>query len=250
MINNFIDARQFEFASFPHPLHEEGTGDSGELYLATSKSNPSEQYIIKSGFDELGCNEFMYHKVASALGLYTQDVKLFNNKQHEHAAAIRFIPNIRKFGYESASAENRAAFFGYEALYIILNETDSREYYLDEDDRVFKLDNAASFKLDLSPLARAINMMAGNLLPPNAVENTESGNYESTRQYYIEKYGQEAGEAYLLTFQRFASLDMSILDEAFAALEKNYPTYVVEYLYNFIQYRILTCKQYIESLSE
>jgi hypothetical protein len=83
MNNNFIDARHFTFAPFPHPLHPDEPGDSGVLEIATSKKNPIEQYIVKTGYPELGCNEFMYHRVAKALGLYTQEAKLIcGSKQY------------------------------------------------------------------------------------------------------------------------------------------------------------------------
>ena len=77
---NFIDARKFMFKPFPHPLHPEDTGDSSALEFAASKIDQNEQYIIKKGglFPEVACNEFIYHKVATALGLYTQEVKLIS----------------------------------------------------------------------------------------------------------------------------------------------------------------------------
>ena len=105
--DNFIDARKFTFSPFPHPHHPDEPGDSGTLELATSKIDPNEQYIVKSGYPELGCNELMYHKVAKALGLYTQEAKLVSgNKSYRRAAAIRYVPNAREFDLKTSSPEN------------------------------------------------------------------------------------------------------------------------------------------------
>ena len=191
----------------------------------------------------------MYHKVAEAVGLYTQEVKLFINKQYKNAAAVRYVPNARLFRHDEASEENRKAFYGFEALFYILNENDSHEYYLDEKGRLFKLDNAASFKLDLSPAAQAIAVMSGSGIYIG-VQETESEKYESTRKRLVDNYGQEADEPYIETFRRFAKLEMSVFDDAIDALDKNYPTYIVGYLYDFIRYRIKTCRQYIEELEK
>ena len=66
--SNFIDARGFTFQPLLHPLHPDEVGDSGAMELATSKTDSSEQYVIKRNiYPEIACNEFMYHKVATAL---------------------------------------------------------------------------------------------------------------------------------------------------------------------------------------
>ena len=114
---NFIDARSFAFETFPHPLHPDEVGDSGILELATSKHDPDEQYIVKRGYPELGCNEFMYHTVAAALGLYTQEVKLVSgNPAYHRAAAIRYVANEQEFKLKTSSPENFQAYFEFEAF--------------------------------------------------------------------------------------------------------------------------------------
>ena len=111
--SNFIDARNFTFAPFPHPLHPAEIGDSGVMELATSKTDPNEQYVIKRGntYPEIAANEFMYHIVATALGLYTQDVKLISgNKDYWRSAAIRYVPGAKQFSLKTSSAGNYRAF--------------------------------------------------------------------------------------------------------------------------------------------
>ena len=130
-----------------------------------------------------------------------------------------------------------------------MNENDSHEYYLDENDRLFKLDNAASFRLDLSPAARALAAMSGSSTM-NGIYETEAEKYEVGRESLISDCGQDADEPYIEIFRRFAKLEMSVFDDAIGALDKNYPTYIVGYLYDFIWYRIKTCRQYIEELGK
>jgi hypothetical protein len=75
-------------------------GDSGVLSLATRKGDAGLQYVVKSGyFDEVPCNEFMYHHAAAALGLYTQEARLFTGipNSGRRAVGIRYVPNARKF---------------------------------------------------------------------------------------------------------------------------------------------------------
>jgi len=175
-------------------------------------------------------------------------VKLFINKRYKNAAAVRYVPNARLFDHSVASPENREVYYGFEALYYILNENDSHEYYLDASGRLFKLDNAASFKLDLSPAARAMDAMSGGAGMLNGINEPESEKYETAREFLIKGYGQEADKPYTDTFRRFANLELKIFDEAFDALEKNYPFYIVGYLYDFIRHRIEACRQYVDGL--
>ena len=248
-MSNFLDARGFTFAPFIHPFHEEGHGDSGTLEIATSKKNPNEQYIIKSKFPELGCNEFMYHRVAKALGLYTQEAKLVSgSKTYRQAAAIRYVPNAWLFDLNNASPENFRAFFEFEALFVILNEDDSHEYYLDEQDRLFKLDNASSFTVSTN----TINWFSGDATahffipdidaPLNAVGYDD---YGIGLEIYKEKHGQAAADAYLSLMQRFVDFDDSVLADAYEALDKQYSRMLKMYYQRCIQIRKKTCRKFL-----
>jgi len=245
--NNFLNADNFILDRFPHPLHPDEDGDSGPLYLATSKSDGSVQYVIKGDLPELACNEFMYHKVASALGLYTQEVKLFVNDDLKNAAGIRYVPNATEYFHKNASIENRNAYYAFEALYVILNEEDSREFYLDSNNCLFKLDNSASFNLHLSPEMLKLNELLGNDIF-KGVEFLEYDIYEIHRETLIKLHDNEANAPYLETFKHFANLNMNVFDEALEAVGRNYASYVVEYFYRFILRRTESCRQYLDEL--
>jgi len=258
--NNFINARDFTFAPFPHPLRPDGTGDSGELELATSKTDPNEQYIIKNGreFPELACNEFMYHKVATALELYTQPVKLINGSaDYRRSAAIRYVPNAERFNFNDSSADNYEnnfrANFEFEALYVIVNEEDSREYYLDEQKRLFKLDNAAAFTVLQTLILYFDGNPIGQFFHANTINHSLNsvgyGWYGIKYKDFKKRFGQAAAEAYISVIERFIEFDETVLEEAYSALEKHYPEALSCYYRDIIRIRKQTCQKFLDEIA-
>jgi hypothetical protein len=252
--NNFIDARKYTFAPFPHPLHPEEAGDSGALEIAASKNHPNERYIVKYGYPELGCNEFMYHKVAEAFGLYTQEVKLVvGDRKYHRAAAVTYVPNARLFHLKQSSTGNFNEYFKFEALYVILNESDSHEYYLDGQGRLFKLDNAASFTVEEATILWFEGNPLGHFFihdietPLNAVGYNWYGlKYKKFEQ----EYGQEAIEAYLSIIRNFAEFNETVLHRAYDALDKQYPQALKDYYDRFIQIRKQTCRKFLKEIGK
>ena len=205
--NNFIDARKYIFKPFPHPLHPDDTGDSGELEIAAAKTDPGDQYIIKRGdvFPEVACNEFIYHKIAAALGLYTQEVKLISgNSAYRRSAAIRYVPGAKPFSLDGSDEENFRAYFEFEALFVILEENDSHEHYLDTDGRLFKLDNAAAFGVDTNTILQFTGGTCLRYDTHNAVNTVNFREYGIMYRHFQQGYGQTAADAYLSVFQRFS----------------------------------------------
>ena len=249
---NFIDSLSFIFTPFHPPNYKGEPGDSGALELATSKHNSEEQYVIKYGYPEIACNEFMYHKVTEALGLYTQEVKMIMGKKKYHrAAAIRYVPNARKFYLETADSENFKAFFEFEALYVILNEGDSHEYYLDEQNKLFKLDNADSFTVQETTIRRFMGDPIGYFFLPDIEAPLNSVGYNwygMMLDKFTQEYGQAAADAYLSVIQQFAEFDEDVLEEAYAALDKQYPRMLKEYYARCISIRKETCRKFLSEV--
>jgi len=250
--SNFIDARKLVFKPFQHPLRlPDEAGDSGVLEIAVSKTGTGEQYIIKRGntYPEIACNEFLYHKVADALGMYTQEVRLITgSKDYRRSAAIRYAPDAKEFSLKTASEDNFRAFFEFEALYIILNESDSHEYYLDEQGKLFKLDNAASFNVEHVTVMLFDGNPIGKLFIPdiNAPLNAVGYDcYEIKQRDISRTHGNKAVEAFLSIVRRFAEFDETVLYEAYEALEKQYPQALCRYYNDFIRIRKKTCNRYL-----
>jgi len=253
--SNFIDARKFVFNPFPHPLHPDETGDSGLLELAYSKIDANEQYVVKLGneYPEVASNEFIYHKVASALNLYTQDVRLINgNKIYRRSAGIRYVPNAREFHFDSGTSEHYRAFFEFEALYVILCESDSHEYYLDEQGRLFKLDNASSFTVEQTTIMLFDGNPVGSFFIPDINVPLNAVGYDwygLKHNEFFNRYGDDAVKAYLSVIERFAEFDETVLFEAYGDLEKQYPLALCRYYDECIRIRKETCRRFLGELA-
>lgn len=248
MEDNILNAKDFTFSHF---IPEVG-GDSGVLSLATLKSDSTIQYVVKSGYSEIACNEFMYHHVAAALGLYTQEARLFKGiSGSKYAVGIRYVPNVRKFILEEASESDRRVYYEFKMLYVILNEEDSEEFFYDEQTRVFKLDNAASFNLGTLKVEHAVRY--GHREPPNRVYQMlinglnflEYDKYSILLSVMNKHYGKTAAETGFEFIRRFSKFDLSQIELACETLEKIYPITITQYYPAFIERRIDACKKFI-----
>ena len=246
--DSILNAKDFIFA----PFTPEVGGDSGVLTLATLKSDPQIRYVIKSGYSEIACNEFMYHHIAAALGLYTQEARLFKGiTGSKYAVGIRYVPNARKFIHDEANEDNKRVFYEFKMLFVILNEEDSEEYFYDEQDRVFKLDNAASFNMDTEKTDYAIKY--GKKVPPywilnkivKGLEYIEYEKYSIILRIINKHYGQTATETAFDFIKKFSEFDLAKITNACETLEKIYPLSITEYYPAFIERRIKFCKRFI-----
>lgn len=243
--SDIVFAGDFSFAPFM-PLHD---GDSGALQIATSNADSELQYIVKLQTPELACNEFMYHKVALALGLHTQEVKLFEGIQnHPFAAGIRYSPNAHKFNLENADDANQRDFFAFEILYVILNEEDSAEFHIDEGQRVFKLDNAASFNLD-AVFAQLVLQNGSPALIEQwyqwRTQLTEYDKYKIMLRLLSDRHGAAAVQSVREIVARFASLDEAALLDAYSTLSVIYPPWFSDYYHEFILIRQAECQRFL-----
>lgn len=75
-----VQTADFVFSQF-NPLGR--IGDSGPLLLAKRKTNRKEQYVIKHACTDCACNEFVYAKLARAMGCTVPDTVLFQLSEGE-----------------------------------------------------------------------------------------------------------------------------------------------------------------------
>ena len=144
--------------------------------------------------------------------------------------------------------------FKFNALYQILEEEDSEEYYIDEHNRLFKIDNAEAFLLSsccgllikkAKTKSQWIKMAIDEYLEKYLNKRNDTL-YLMMADKLMEAFGKEAVDVYLDTFIRFASLDLSLLDEAFTSLDKVYPKTFSEYLRRFLEVRQPACREFVE----
>jgi len=248
---NIIQEKDFRYEVFKPSVGS----DSGVLMLATELTDNSVQYVVKCQVDWNPVSEFIYHKVASALEIYTQDVKLFKKLlEAKYACGIRYCANARKAdGYE-ANDPNRADFFRFNALFQILSEEDSEEFYVDEQNRLFKVDNAEAFMLSSTCGLLIKKAKTKSQWIKMAIDEDLEKYYENLNKQICmmladkisEVFGKEALRIYLDTFIKFAELDLALLEEAFASLDKIYPKTFSEYLRRFLEARQPLCRTFAE----
>lgn len=82
-IKNSPDCRfveDFTFESFKQ--EREDAGFSGDLLLATKKTNPDVRYIIMHTNISDPANEFIYYKIATTIEAVMPEVKLFDSSDN------------------------------------------------------------------------------------------------------------------------------------------------------------------------
>jgi hypothetical protein len=234
-------------------------GDSGVLMLATKMSDPSIQYIVKCQVDWNPVSEFIYHKVAAALGLYTQEVKLFKKlMESKYACGIRYCGNAEKVGHIRANDPIHRDYFKFMALFQILNEEDSEEFYIDKDNRFFKLDNAEAFMLSITCGLLIKKAKTKSQWVKMAIdEELEKYQTKINFEFYTlmdtqlsDVFGAEAIGIYRNTFRQFSDLDLSILDHAFASLDRVYPKTFSEYLRHYLENRQTACREFSAAINQ
>ena len=248
---NIIQEKDYRFEVFKPSVGS----DSGVLMLATKLADESVQYVVKCQVEWNPASEFFYHKIATALGIHTQEVKLFKSLlEAKYACGIQYCANARKVHDFNTDNPNRSDFFRFMALYQILNEEDSEEFYADDQDRLFKLDNAEAFMLSsVFGLLFKKAKTKSQWIKMAIDEELERYLNKINEQFYSlmaddisEKFGKEAFMVYLDTYNSFADLDLSELDEAFTSLGRVYPKTLNEYLRMFLEIRQLACREFVE----
>lgn len=259
--DDVLQTTDFTFEPYNPRKH---VGDSGKLLLATSKQDETLQYVIKYEKSDCACNEFMYYKIATAFGLNVPEVKLFQissdkciHFKTKNVVGIKYISDAQKFIYNPDDI-NRTDFYAFKALFVILNEEDSNEFIVDRANKLYKIDNTASFNLSDNLVT---NLTVFDILDTKAKEIIEellnrSAKFTEYDKYAIcynilkREYGQESSDSFLALFERFVNLDESLLDDAINTLCYFYNAKLGDYYRTFIQIRKDECKRFLREIQE
>lgn len=158
----------FEFSKF-----SEHKGDSGELLLATRKSNHKDQYLIKHAFTDCACNEFIYTKLTLAMGYPMPEAVLFQPTSEEELSRFEteYIIGERLLNVINAQpsyneirelANNWSDYFAFYALYGMMNEGDGVDLLLADDNLIYRIDTTDAFpvscyQLDIAAVDQVIS---------------------------------------------------------------------------------------------
>ena len=153
--SDVVDADNFTFEVFKQPVRNNGDahGQSGELLLATHKQDTSKKYVIKHESPECAANEFVYTKMAQAIGLKMPHVKLFRLSdplddtlfKTEYVIGFEYL-NARHLNLDEInSVKNPDDFYKFQILYRLFKEYDKLEILLADDGYIYRIDTSDSF---------------------------------------------------------------------------------------------------------
>ena len=148
-----VQTADFVFSRIPHQ-----EGDSGRLLLAKQKADRNNLYKRVSRDTDCACNEFIYTKLAQAMGYCMPDAVLFQLSpgekrpyfKTEYIIGERYLtvtdpaPTYKKVREQAKNWEHYFAFYG---LYSLTGEGDGVEILLADDDRIYRVDTTDAFPI-------------------------------------------------------------------------------------------------------
>lgn len=150
-----VQTLDYTFSDFCPTGYE---GDSGSLLLARQKGNKQNQYVVKHAYTDCACNEFVYTKLAQAMGYTMPGAVLFNLSPTEKRRCFHteYIIGIRYLNLKIESpsyteirelATNWKEYFSFWGMYAMFGEGDSFETPLAVDDKIYRIDTTAAFPI-------------------------------------------------------------------------------------------------------
>lgn len=240
-------------------------GDSGSLLLAKRKNNRKQQYLVKHACTDCACNEFVYTKLAQAMGYCMPDAVLFQLSPDEKRSYFKteYIIGERYLNVIDANptyerireqAANWKHFFAFCALYAITNENDGIEILLVDDNRIYRVDTTDAFPLSMWDLDMAgINQEIGGHNPYLEIKQqllsrdfSEILNIANCNRY-LEKCCEISADSpsyFLEPFSRFREIPSSYIDDFLNTLCYFYPDYIGDYFKLYISAIQEQCTEY------
>ena len=228
-------------------------GDSGQLYIATRKSD-NKKFIVKQEFSDCACNEFMYFSVARAIGLETLVFHLFEFDPSEcqfasgYAIAIEFIDTIEFEGIvkQRDKIANWQDYFKHFALYSAFMECDSFEILLDKSMNIYRIDTTDAFILHPMFIDTFANPTAHNYFYKLALQKDQQI-YDSlvrNGNSIKEKYGLEKYHVFRTAVSDLSKLSKEVIDSILCNLCLVYMKEIKQYYLNFFRSCQEACCKY------
>ena len=150
-----VETADFLFTPFSLLGHD---GDSGALLLASQKSDRKVRYVVKHECTDCACKEFVYTKLAQAMGYTMPGAVLFQISptekreyfKTEYVIGIRYLElEIMAPSYAEIreKAVNWNEFFSFLGMYAMFGEMDSFETPLAKDGKIYRLDTVDAFPI-------------------------------------------------------------------------------------------------------
>ncbi len=200
-------------------------GDSGEILLATSKTDPKVQYLVKHAFYDCACNEYIYSKIGNKMGISIAPVQFFwNNDKNpifasDFLCGITFFDSGKTISYQKLMEEkdeiiNWQDYFKMKGLEILFDEGDGIEI-IKQKNKIYRIDTTDSFAISHLDIANLVyHFYLGDFTSSEAKENLLKRTFANKTRRNYWKFGMN-------TFLSYYSVEyLSLFLEPFFLMKK------------------------------
>lgn len=242
-------------------------GDSGILFLATNKNNFEEKYIVKHEYSDCACNEYIYSKVANAMGIKVPSVKLFMIDDNENLFRSNFVCGVKylddcvhvNFNYikkNKSKIKNWHDYFRMYSLEGLFEEDDGVEIVMYKDE-IYRLDLTSAFSLsnyyiDLlvydydKNIVDEVNALLLNLAHKNTGRFMW---FEIVLENGIKHHGEEFLSYYLETFNLLKKVTEKDIERWTNTLILIYPKIIGEYFKLYFKNLKMDAEEFVEKVT-
>ena len=259
-----VQTADFTFSLFD-PLEREG--DSGTLLLARQKGDRQRRYVVKHACTDCACNEYVYTKLAQAMGYTMPGAVLFQLSpaekrryfKTEYLVGIRYIDmEIEAPSYAEIRemASNWQEYFSFLGMYAMFEEADSLETPLGKDRKIYRIDTTDAFplsfwQLDMAGIDQDLNgenphdLIKAQLLSNDFSQTLWRGGCDVGLELCQKK--DKAGIPYYFEpFARIQEIREDYIDGFLNTLCYFYPDFIGEYLKRYISTLQAYCAAYLK----
>lgn len=232
-------------------------GDSGPLLLAKLRAGRSQRYLVKHAYTDCAANEFVYTKLAQAMGTKMPDAVLFQISEGEKRRCFKteYIIGLKylDMAVENPSyqqireqALNWQDYFRFRAMYDMFQEGDTFETPLASDRLIYRVDTTDAFPLCdhlLSGAGLNIEMESGINVKETVRQYTmhlqydrlwENRDFDYTLHRLVELHGEEGIPYFLEPFALIQEVKNDYIDDFLNTLCYFYPDFIGDYFKLFI----------------
>lgn len=260
-----VQTVDFTFSPF-HPFEE--TGDSGALLLAKRKLNRQDRYVIKHAYTDCACNEFVYAKLAQAMGYTMPKTLLFQLTPDETRKYFKTEYIVGSEHLELAiesptyteireQAVNWQEFFSFLGMYAMFFESDSFETPLAQDGKIYRIDTTDAFPLSAWQLNDAGINVEIKGTNPYLIRKQQLLSWDFSKalpcswcdSYFAscQKKDVEGPKHFLEPFSRIQTIRNDYIDSFLNTLCYFYPDFVGDYFKRYISVLQTQCREYLKA---
>ena len=240
------DVRNADDFTFEPYAQMRGEGFSGGLLLATRKGNPAEQYVVKHMQCCNAANEYVFSKLAEAVGAKMPKTVLFMDPSHSgvfrfYAVGSRLVEKQPCPSTELllAQAHNWQDFYYHITLSILAGEADNVDFLLDTNNLLYRIDAAETFRMVEFYMFNLVHWKLGHPkrqaveeLMAKPLDDLWSQLYSGS---WLKRFSDEHAPLLLEPLRRMQELPDSYIDEFLSILCCFYPEQVGEYYRRFVR---------------